>query len=135
MRILNDELAHGELTPVLFIFPPVEIPVSEEGVVTNESTNSHYASVVYDIANGSLAVLEYGLKVFHAVASYNQRHEDIGRIEVLLTRHPDNRFKMNIGNTDQRFDISEDVRVEGQKLQDTLIEYYKSLTNYRVHDL
>lgn len=139
LKILNEELSAEKLNNVLFAFPPVEIPINEEGYVVSkgEAPCSHYASIVYDVNLKEFAILEYSRKFFHAVASYEQRHGRITDLEVLLTRHPDQKLKMSIGNTDKVNDVLSDNLLKTAKAEyhNNLIEHYKSLNGYRVHDL
>lgn len=140
MKILNEELTPDKLTPVIFVFPPVEIPVTFDGIISEEVDDQfrhgHYASVVYDINDDRFIVLEYSLKIFHALASYNQRHGNIGDLEVLLTRHPDGKFKMTIGNTDKPpREFSQEEKEKAAEIQNNLVDYYKGQENYKVNDL
>jgi len=135
MRVLNEKLSAGVSTPVLFVFDPTEIPITDEGLVGEgkEYKNKHYASIVYDINAKEFAILEYSLKIFRAVASYKERHGNLAQRKVLLTRHPDGRFKMNLGNTDELLTpFSEEER---QQVDSDLVTLYKNNNNYKVNDL
>lgn len=138
MTILNELLEPDKITPVLFAFPPVAIPVDSEGklVAEEEAVATHYVTYVFDVNGGEFAVLEFSKRIFHAVASYNRRHGRIKNLEVLLGRHPDGRFKMNIGNTRKVVEpFFDEVEAETQKLQLALPEEYKNKKGYQVSDL
>jgi hypothetical protein len=138
-KVLNTQLVTNQIVKVLFPFKPVAVPVDTDGVICSEeeAVGKHYATIVYDVKGDEFSVLEFSERTKHILASYKERHGRLQDLEILLSRWEDNKFRINIGNTNKhglpdKMAAHLDVY---SKFQQELLHKYVVIPGRKVHDI
>lgn len=137
IALLNDELKYGQLTPVLFPFPPISLPVSELGVIVDEGSaiSAHYATFIYSICNSQFYLFEFNHLICNGVIAYKERYKKMSRVEILLSRDNDGLLKMTVGNNKiEKRIVSKAEFDEFLFYHDKLYNRYMSKKGYVVSD-
>ena len=134
LQIAN-ELLKTDPTGVRFLFPPVAIPVDEQGVVSTvyKSNSVQYAVLVYIEDQQIPAILEFNKLVFNGLRGYAQRHDNMEDVEILMSRDDSGEIKMMMGRKSGLTGLSE-VKDSLQTIAGTLASKYLDKVGYQTHD-
>jgi hypothetical protein len=123
----------------IFAFPPIAIPVDDDGKVSyaSDAKQAHYATIVLLAdENNAPAVFEFPQDVFDGLAAYAKRHGDLSSIEILLSREADSgKIRMRIGASQN---TPEDVTITAssyQSMYDSLYDKYMLKIGKQLSDI
>lgn len=135
--LLNDKLTSESLTPVLFLFAPIALPVSGQGELVGEAQAEklHYVTFVYSIRDKAFYLFEFNQMIYDGVLAYKARYDKMSGVEVLLSREGDGSLRMTVGNNHiKKSLVSEENFLKFSVFYDKLYDRYISKSNYYVSD-
>jgi len=90
----------GKTSPVLFPFPPVALPLNDEGKIIkeNEATQAYYSTFVFSTKEEKFYIFEFTEEIVNALLAYRQRHGTLSTLEILLSRERDSSLRITTGN-------------------------------------
>lgn len=97
IRRINEELATGKVTPVLFPFKPSRIPVDESLVVNKDGPRVLYSALVWLVDDKAWAIFEFDQTIQDALSGYAFRNNGMQKLECLLSRYDDGSLRINAG--------------------------------------
>lgn len=137
IQLLNKSLSKNKSTPVLFPYPPVALPISQEGflVKETEAKGVAYSTFVFSIPDETFYLFEFGEEILDGLLAYRTRHKTITNVEVLLSRDSDGSLRMTTGNTEVRPGIIDKSRYEEYlNHHDKIFERYMSKLGRKMHE-
>lgn len=136
IQLLNDALNSSTPHPVLFLFPPIALPIDNSGYVVPEDSSEsvHYTTVVFSVKDKVFYMFEFGKSIFEGILAYKARHKKMSRLEVLLSREGSGEIRMTTGMT-QKANRTVPTKEEYHKvcnLYDVLYKKYLKKEAYKV---
>lgn len=131
IRRINEEIVTGKLLPVMFPFPPAQVPVDDGLLVTASGSHILYGSLVWLVDERSWAILEFDQTILDALRGYAFRNAGMQHLECLLSRYEDGSLRINIGRIlEPAIDIIgkdayNDMRGRAERLRDRYLKFDK----------
>lgn len=138
LQLLNKLLTADAVFTVNFLFSPIVLPITDEGVVSSEeiATQKHFTTLVFVKELNDYCVFEFGQKILDGLLAYRARYGSMLKFEVLLSRRADGDVSMTIGVNNLSNSQELKLKIEqGKELFDKLYNVYKDKQNYAVFEM
>lgn len=137
LQLLNKKIQSEHVLSVLFPFPPIALPINDDGRIETEesATKAHFATIVFNIDDAQFYILEFGERIKDGLLAYRSRHKTISNVEILLSREDDGILRMTSGKTaDHLNKISKDELESLSICHDKLYDIYKLKIGKQIQD-
>ena len=138
IQLLNKILDETKPVAVSFLFPPIVLPIDDQGKLVPESNavGKHFTTLVYSRDTKQFFVFEFDQKILDGVSAYKTRYENLAKIEVILSRFSSGAIRMTIGannisEIDQLLAEADKVKEDYNKLYQS----YKDKPCYTVYEM
>jgi hypothetical protein len=138
LQLLNNLLTADSVHTVNFLFSPIVLPITDEGVVAPEelASKKHFTTLVFVKELDDYYVFEFDQKILDGLLAYRSRYGSMLKFEVLLSRRADGDVNMTIGvnnlNNSQELKLKAEY---GKELFNKLYDAYKNKQNYIVFEM
>lgn len=137
LKIVNEELSKDEMRGVRFLFPPVAMPVDQQGRVCKIEPDAHpaihYAALVFVEDSRDVALLEFSQRIMDALEGYAHRHDSLINVEILFSRESNGELRVTIGRT-AGLTSMEVIRESCRHIHEKLSVKYLGKYGYETHD-
>lgn len=137
IKKLNEQLVAGQSVPVLFLYPPVALPIDKQGQLVTESSASdiYYSTFVYSLQDDNFYILEFGNNILDGLLGYRARHKTISNVEILLSREANGDLRMTTGGPNVKPGrVSKSRYEEYLAYHDKLFDRYMSKLGQQLHE-
>jgi hypothetical protein len=123
---------------VNFLFSPIVLPITDEGVLTSEelASKKHFTTLVFVKELDDYCVFEFDQKILDGLLAYRSYYGSMLKFEVLLSRRADGAVNMTIGvnnlNNSQELKLKAEY---GKEFFNKLYDVYKNKQNYIVFEM
>lgn len=138
LQLLNSLLIKDAIFTANFLFSPVVLPITNDGVLVAEdiATQKFFSAVVFIKELGEFCVFEFNQKILDGLLAYRARYGSMFKFDVLLSRRADGDVNMTIGANNLTNSDELKARAEqGKELADKLYNVYKNKENYIVFEM
>lgn len=121
----------GKIMPVMFPFPPSQIPVDDALLVMPDGPHILYSSIVWLVDELKWGILEFDQTLLNALRGYAFRHSGMQKTECLLSRYEDGSLRINIGRILEPAidvigsDAYNEMRSRAERLKDRYLKFEK----------
>lgn len=138
LQLLNKLLNDSTVFTVNFLFSPIVLPITADGVVTSEefATQKYFTTLVFVKEPNDYCVFEFDQKILDGLLAYRARYNSMLKFEVLLSRRTDGDVNMTIGVNN--LNSSEELKLkteQGKEIFNKLYDVYKDKQNYTVFEM
>lgn len=121
----------GKLVPVMFPFPPSEVPVDDGLLVNPNGPRTLYSSIVWLVDERKWGILEFDQTLINALRGYAFRNSGMQKLECLISRYEDGSLRINAGRILESAidvigsDAYNEMRGRAERLKDRYLKFDK----------